>query len=1044
MQKKQSSRVGFALPTVLIASVVMLTVLTVSVTSVVSVRTALLTQYYEQIAKTAGEAGIAYAKACLAKSGNVPLWSDAKPLRPSTDCAGNETVGTSSFSALVVAGGGSGGGSTGGGGGGGGVIDVQDITLANGNYTVSIGAGGAIPGNQAIGRNGANSSFNGLVAIGGGGGSYSAGGTTSAAGLNGGSGGGGQVYHGPRGPGTGTAGQGQDGGSIAGAATTSTTGGGGAGGPGSNSSTVNGGGAGGTGKLSTMSGAALYYGGGGGGAGGVGGTCGAGSGVGGIGGGGNGGDTGSAGQINTGGGGGGGWCYASGNGGAGGSGVVIIRYPNNGSVVASGGNQVFTSGMYKIHKFTAVGNSTFTLTSVSPSSCPTDPRCSVMIDGNLRSSFSIGLPTLDNNGRAVAIPNNGYVDLLRESNGLVWRTYRQPTVQSAVVPDLCSGAATSSLGWSRAVETTAQNPLPTTSTARTISQLNAPVPAGMTYFRKDFPVTSDGTYSVVASTPSSSDKVNIYVDGVLQVTAQGAVSTNPIVLSAGCHTITAQLDNVTVVSRPSQFIAAIQKDGATTPVVATNSEWRVSSGMAVHYSSPEFDADPSIWLPVIDYNNPTALSANANWQNVQSDIFTRIISPSTNGCMMTCPASSSTYLRDSRDFVLAANTEVVVSAICDDNCSIYIDGQEVLSSGALWSSIGQQTLTLSQGVHRVGMKLYNGGSATNPSGGGVSITVKTAVPGLPVGTVLARTDRSWSAANVWTSGAGSADVFSYEKSFTPSPDEITRPVTYDLLVVGGGGGGGSNSAGGGGGGGLIYRPDLQLAIGTYNVIVGAGGAGAANSSTTGSNGGGSSFGSYSVSGGGAGASRDNGNGGVNGASGGGGSGPTSGGTNPSLRHIGGNGINGQGFAGGSGTPADQSYDSKGGGGGGAGGSGGNGVNAVAGNGGAGFITFLTGSRLGFAGGGGGANTAGYGSLGVGTDGGTNGNSSAAGANTGGGGGGNSGAGGSGTVIIRVKTGSAVITTTGSPVVSSNVVIGGISYTIYKFNANGTFRIVSVN
>ena len=242
MQKNRSSRAGFALPTVLIASVIMLTVLTVSVTSVVSVRTAILTQYYEQVAKTAGEAGVAYAKACLAKSGNVPLWTDAQPLRPNTDCAGNETIGLSSFSALVVAGGGGGGGSTGGGGGGGGVIEVQDIVLNPGTYPVSVGAGGAISGNQAVGRSGANSSFNGLVAIGGGGGSYSANGNTSVVGLNGGSGGGGQVYHGPRGPGSGTTDQGFDGGSIAGAGSGSTTGGGGAGGPGLNTTAVNNGG----------------------------------------------------------------------------------------------------------------------------------------------------------------------------------------------------------------------------------------------------------------------------------------------------------------------------------------------------------------------------------------------------------------------------------------------------------------------------------------------------------------------------------------------------------------------------------------------------------------------------------------------------------------------------------------------------------------------------------------------------------------------------------------------------------------------------------
>jgi Tfp pilus assembly protein PilV len=82
MQIKRISRGGFALPTVLIASVVMLTILAVSVSSVTAVRTTLKTQYYEQLAKAAGEAGVAYAKACLAQNGNKPLWTDNKPLTP--------------------------------------------------------------------------------------------------------------------------------------------------------------------------------------------------------------------------------------------------------------------------------------------------------------------------------------------------------------------------------------------------------------------------------------------------------------------------------------------------------------------------------------------------------------------------------------------------------------------------------------------------------------------------------------------------------------------------------------------------------------------------------------------------------------------------------------------------------------------------------------------------------------------------------------------------------------------------------------------------
>ena len=84
--RSQKSKKGFALPTVLIASIVMLTVLLVAITSTSSVRTALTNQYYDQLASAAGAAGVAYAQSCLNANNGVPQWTDANPLTPSTDC----------------------------------------------------------------------------------------------------------------------------------------------------------------------------------------------------------------------------------------------------------------------------------------------------------------------------------------------------------------------------------------------------------------------------------------------------------------------------------------------------------------------------------------------------------------------------------------------------------------------------------------------------------------------------------------------------------------------------------------------------------------------------------------------------------------------------------------------------------------------------------------------------------------------------------------------------------------------------------------------
>lgn len=87
---------AFALPTVLIASIILLTVLLSSVTAVSSIRTALNDQYYNQLAQEAAESGVAFATACLKGNGYVPTWG-ANPLKPNTDCTGTVVGGLSPY-----------------------------------------------------------------------------------------------------------------------------------------------------------------------------------------------------------------------------------------------------------------------------------------------------------------------------------------------------------------------------------------------------------------------------------------------------------------------------------------------------------------------------------------------------------------------------------------------------------------------------------------------------------------------------------------------------------------------------------------------------------------------------------------------------------------------------------------------------------------------------------------------------------------------------------------------------------------------------------
>lgn len=98
MRQQQS---GFALPTILIASVIMLIVLVSAVTATSSVRTALDSQYYTKLAQEASESGIARANDCLAANAYIAQWSDANPLRPNTSCSGGAAC-TNTASCFVM------------------------------------------------------------------------------------------------------------------------------------------------------------------------------------------------------------------------------------------------------------------------------------------------------------------------------------------------------------------------------------------------------------------------------------------------------------------------------------------------------------------------------------------------------------------------------------------------------------------------------------------------------------------------------------------------------------------------------------------------------------------------------------------------------------------------------------------------------------------------------------------------------------------------------------------------------------------------------
>lgn len=658
--------------------------------------------------------------------------------------------------------------------------------------------------------------------------------------------------------------------------------------------------------------------------------------------------------------------------------------------------------------------------------CPTtaaDSRCAVSIDDNVRSSFSVGMPTLDADGKASLIPQTGYVEVLRTSNNAVWRTYRQPSAQAAVVPDLCSGRATSQLGWTNATSRTSSfGPTPATPISTSTTNINP----GPMYFRKDFSIPKGGNFyfDVYAN-----DVAEVYIDGNFLTRYDRAASgtstvRTPTSLSVGCHSIVVKLTNTEVLVNSSVLVAMLIKQGSSAPTVVTDSTWRVTAGPQRHYSEPGYFADPNKWVPIRVLGRVSEVEGGtfaAGWV-ASGDPETSYISTNHSyDASNNYPSNQFTLFRDSRvSEVDSGAMEVKITAVCDDACYPYMDGTLLNTGIPLSAGVVSFTISVSQGQHNFGLLVQNG---TGRAGYAFTAVDQAS------GQVISHTDDSWQSLDFWTATNPTGN-YSYDDNYTINPDPI--PVApAQVLVVGGGGSGGGSTGGGGGAGGFIETTS-NIEVGSYPVVVGAGGAIPGNQGR-GKNGEPSSFNGIVALGGGAGGWSQSGAVGTARSGGSGGGGNGYGGATLSGKAIYGQGYNG-------GPTGNQS----GAGGGGAGGTGTiTSTQYVGGGGGPGKASSITGSTVYYAGGGaGGCNACvSPGGIGGGGNGGEIGASGAA--NTGGGGGGgwsyasgNGGAGGSGVVIIRYVTGSIVATG------------GAISYsgdfTIHRFTSSGTFNVTKVN
>ena len=93
----KSLSAGFALPTIVISSVVLFAVLAAVTGMAASSTSALTQQYYESLAADAAESGATHVEECMATNGGVATWTASNNLTPASKCDGTAASGASLY-----------------------------------------------------------------------------------------------------------------------------------------------------------------------------------------------------------------------------------------------------------------------------------------------------------------------------------------------------------------------------------------------------------------------------------------------------------------------------------------------------------------------------------------------------------------------------------------------------------------------------------------------------------------------------------------------------------------------------------------------------------------------------------------------------------------------------------------------------------------------------------------------------------------------------------------------------------------------------------
>jgi hypothetical protein len=353
----------------------------------------------------------------------------------------------------------------------------------------------------------------------------------------------------------------------------------------------------------------------------------------------------------------------------------------------------------------------------------TDPNCWVTVNTMYHTDFTVGAPVQTAGGDAMQISSQGTTSLLRTSNGIPWRDYnRSQTLRYA---NNCSSTLQNTPGWGTPVifSGAASSTFPSGTGAQQIAfgdgTSNGTVsPPGSYWYRKDLNVTTPGTYILRAV---GDDRVAAFVDGNKVIDSRAISPTRSwdvlevanATLGAGCHTIMINVLNNNYLANGSNLTASLTLNGASSPLVVTDTTWRVKTGDLLPFSDYRAQVPGSGgWYTAISmgvYNAATPASiwgSMASWTAGGGDPAAEWIT-APGGNTNSAPASSGTYLLDRQSFTTAnASTQVTYYTACDDICYVYLDGNQVGTASGVGADT-TATVTVGPGTHRFGVILVN-------------------------------------------------------------------------------------------------------------------------------------------------------------------------------------------------------------------------------------------------------------------------------------------------------------------------------------------------